>query len=95
MNTGNNRSQLIKAIADLDEDLALKNNNWIVFIMERSCFISSRLPGWDAISGVKKYENKQYYLSGLIMGGEIFSQAMQFIRPSIVDKVQEMNPDWF
>lgn len=80
------RSQLINAISNLNEELSLQlireylNDGDDPVLLVKDCQTGMQIVG-------EKYENKQYFLSGLIMGGEIFSQAVQLIRPSIVDKV--------
>ena len=81
-----NRIQLIDAISNLNEELSLKlikeylNEGEDPVLLVQDCQIGMQRVG-------EKYENKQYFLSGLIMGGEIFSQAVQLIRPSIVNSV--------
>jgi methanogenic corrinoid protein MtbC1 len=82
----NKRSQLIDAISNLNEELSLqlikeylKDGDDPVLLV-KDCQTGMQNVG-------EKYENKQYFLSGLIMGGEIFSQAVQLIRPSIVDTI--------
>jgi len=80
------RSLLIKSIVDLNEEASLRLINEL--LQEG---VDPVLLVQDCQSGMKKvgerYESKQYFLAGLIMGGEIFSEAVKLIRPVIVDKV--------
>jgi methanogenic corrinoid protein MtbC1 len=86
VNIADDRSQLITAIANLNEELSLNlireylNGGEDPVLLVQDCQTGMQMVG-------ERYENKQYFLSGLIMGGEIFTQAMQLIRPGIVDKV--------
>jgi methanogenic corrinoid protein MtbC1 len=86
MITPENRIQLIEAISNLNEELSLSllkeylNKGEDPILLVQDCQTGMQRVG-------EKYENKQYFLSGLIMGGEIFTRAVQLIRPSIVDKV--------
>jgi dimethylamine corrinoid protein len=86
MNNSDKSSQLISAIANLNEELSLKlikdylKDGEDPVLMVKDCQKGMELVG-------EKYESKQYFLSGLIMGGEIFSQAVQLIRPGIVGKI--------
>ena len=79
MSTIKTQSQLIAAIADLNEELALKlirqrlveNDDPLTLIAE--CQKGLRRVG-------ERYARHKYYLSGLIMGGEIFYEVMELIR---------------
>lgn len=78
--------KLISAVADLQEEAALT-------------LVSQRLQaGEDPLAIVKdcqeglrqvglRYEQHQYYLAGLIMGGEIFRQIMEMVQPVIEEQV--------
>jgi methanogenic corrinoid protein MtbC1 len=37
----------------------------------------------------ERYENKEYFISGLIMGGEIFRLAMEAIKPYIRERMEQ------
>ena len=81
MSTMKTQSQLISAIADLNEELALK------FIRERLAenddpltLIANCQKGLLRVG--ERYGQHKYYLSGLIMGGEIFYEVMELIRPA-------------
>jgi methanogenic corrinoid protein MtbC1 len=86
VNTASKRDQLITAIANLNEELSLNlikeylNCGEDPILLVQDCQTGMQMVG-------ERYEKKQYFLSGLIMGGEIFTQAMQLIRPDIVNKV--------
>jgi methanogenic corrinoid protein MtbC1 len=86
MNNINKREQLITAIANLNEELSINlvkellNSGEDPVVLVQDCQTGMQLVG-------EKYENKEYYLAGLIMGGEIFSQAVQIIRPGIVSRI--------
>ena len=74
------QSKLISAIANLNEELALK------LIRERLAenedpltLIADCQKGLQRVG--ERYAQHKYYLSGLIMGGEIFYEVMELIRP--------------
>ncbi len=76
------QSQLISAIANLNEELALK------LIRERLAenddpltLIADCQKGLQRVG--ERYAQHKYYLSGLIMGGEIFYEVMELIRPAM------------
>lgn len=81
-----NRS-LVSAIAGLKEELAID------IVRER---LAAREDPIDLIAESKEamrqvgenYENGKYYLSGLIMGGEIFREVTSLIRPAFVDQIR-------
>jgi len=78
----NNRAQLISFVADLKEKEVLS-------------LVSARIVNGgnpldiieDCQEGLKqvgeRYEKKEYYLAGLIMGGEIFRGVMELVQPII------------
>jgi 5-methyltetrahydrofolate--homocysteine methyltransferase len=77
---------LIVAIADLEEEQAL-------------ALVRQRLAGGDDPLRIiedcqeglkqvgKRYEQHQYFISGLVMGGEIFRGAMELVQPEVVRHV--------
>lgn len=82
MSTMKTQSQLIAAIADLNEELALK------LIRQRLAenddpltLIANCQKGLQRVG--ERYSQHKYYLSGLIMGGEIFYEVMELIRPAM------------
>jgi methanogenic corrinoid protein MtbC1 len=78
----NIREELIIHLADLDEDYILKlvqhlldeGQNPLAII--KDCEQAMRLVG-------ERYEKQEYYLSGLIMAGEIFREVMVLSQPHI------------
>jgi methanogenic corrinoid protein MtbC1 len=86
MSTMKTQSQLISAIADLNEKLALK------LIRERLAENDDPLTLIaDCQKGLlrvgERYAQHKYYLSGLIMGGEILYEVMELIRPAMESRI--------
>jgi methanogenic corrinoid protein MtbC1 len=80
------QSQLISAIADLNEELALN------LIRERLAenddpltLIANCEKGLQRVG--ERYAQHKYYLSGLIMGGEIFYEVMELIQPAMENRI--------
>jgi methanogenic corrinoid protein MtbC1 len=80
------QSQLISAIADLNEELALN------LIRERLAenddpltLIANCEKGLQRVG--ERYAQHKYYLSGLIMGGEIFYEVMELIQPAMQNRI--------
>lgn len=80
------QSQLVLAIANLDEKLALKS------IRERLAgnedplmLIEDCQKGLQRVG--ERYTRHKYYLSGLIMGGEIFCEVTELIRPAMESRI--------
>ena len=86
MSTTKTHSQLISAIADLNEESALRlirqrlaeNDDPLTLI--ESCQQGLQLVG-------ERYAQHKYYLSGLIMGGEIFYEVMELVRPAMESSI--------
>lgn len=79
-------SQLISAIANLNEELALN------LIRERLAenddpltLIANCQKGLQQVG--ERYAQHKYYLSGLIMGGEIFYEVMELIQPAMENRI--------
>jgi methanogenic corrinoid protein MtbC1 len=80
------QSQLISAIANLNEKLALdlirerlaENDDPLILI--ENCQRGLQRVG-------ERYAQHKYYLSGLIMGGEIFYEVMELIRPAMESRI--------
>jgi methanogenic corrinoid protein MtbC1 len=80
----------VQLVADLQEEAVLK------FVRERltagddpleiikDCQHGMRLVG-------ERYEQRVYYLSGLIMAGEIFSQVMDIVQPALTQTLKGDN----
>jgi dimethylamine corrinoid protein len=86
MSSMKTQSQLISAIADLNEELALN------LIRERLAenddpltLIASCEKGLQQVG--ERYAQHKYYLSGLIMGGEIFYEVMELIQPVMENRI--------
>ena len=82
MTNRSSTAALIGAIGDLQEDVALAlvrqrlaAGDDPLLIME-ACQEGMRQVGL-------RYERREYYLAGLIMAGEIFSQVMELLRPVV------------
>ena len=80
------QAELIRAISDLDEERA------VALIRERLAAGTDPLYLMDGCQeGMRRvgrrYEREEIYLSGLIMGGEIFRQAMELVQPAIQRQV--------
>lgn len=80
------RSQLVSAIANLNEGLALN------LIRERLAenddpltLIADCQKGLQRVG--ERYAQHKYYLSGLIMGGEIFYEVMELIQPAMENRI--------
>jgi methanogenic corrinoid protein MtbC1 len=80
------QSQLASAIANLNEKLALKltrerlAENEDPLILIEDCQKGLQLVG-------DRYTQHKYYLSGLIMGGEIFYEVMELVRPAMESRI--------
>jgi len=77
---------LIDAIADLQEETALALVRQRLDAGDNSLLIIE-----DCQKGMRqvgmRYERNEYYLAGLIMAGEIFSQVMELLQPIIERQV--------
>jgi len=87
MEEDNYRKLTIRQVADLDEQAVLDT-------------VQKRLvQGHDPLKIVEdcqeglrqvgvRYEQREYYIAGLIMAGEIFRQVMEMVQPAITDQHQ-------
>jgi methanogenic corrinoid protein MtbC1 len=87
MNTPNEmKDKLIAAVADLNGEEAIKlvrralSENEDPLLLIANCQEGMRLVG-------QRYSEHKYYLSGLIMGGQIFADAMGLIRPIVETQI--------
>jgi methanogenic corrinoid protein MtbC1 len=82
----NIQNMLITSIADLDGDRALALVRHAIsdgddpMLLLSNCQEGMRQVG-------QRYAERKYYLSGLIMGGEIFAEMMALIRPIVEAKI--------
>ncbi len=80
-------SNLIRCWVDLDEEEALahvgerldRGDDPIALLED--CQEAMRRVG-------ERYERREYYLSGLMMAGEIFRRAMELVEPALVDRLR-------
>jgi methanogenic corrinoid protein MtbC1 len=77
---------LIQAIADLKEDTAIKIVKQRLVAGENPVTLISESQEAMRLVG-KHYQEGKYYLSGLIMGGEIFREVTELVKPVISAQV--------
>jgi methanogenic corrinoid protein MtbC1 len=86
MNSTDKQTALIAAIAELDEGSALALVRRRISAAEDPLLILG-----DCQEGMRqvgeRYERNQYYLAGLIMGGEIFRQVMELLQPVVESQI--------
>jgi methanogenic corrinoid protein MtbC1 len=86
MNNIDTSTILIAAIADLQEDTALALVRQRLDTGDDPLLIIE-----DCQKGMRevglRYERNEYFLAGLIMGGEIFRQVMELLQPVIERKI--------
>jgi len=86
MSTMKTQSELISAIADLNEELALKlMRQRLAENDDPLTLIADCQKGLQRVG--ERYAQHRYYLSGLIMGGEIFYEVMESIRPAMESRI--------
>ena len=86
MSTMKTQSELISAIADLNEELALKLiRQSLAENDDPLTLIANCQKGLQRVG--ERYAQHRYYLSGLIMGGEIFYEVMESIRPAMESRI--------
>ena len=83
--TESERQRLIAHVADLNENevLALVNQ-WVAQGHDPLAIIEDCQEGLRQVG--ERYERQEYYLSGLIMGGEIFREVMELVQPIIQEQ---------
>jgi methanogenic corrinoid protein MtbC1 len=80
MNQVTKNSELISAISDLNEKAALKIiRKLLAAKADPNVLISECQEGMHKVG--ERYAKREYFLTGLIMGGEIFREVMELIRP--------------
>ena len=86
MNNSETSTTLINAIADLQEETALALVRQRLDAGDDSLLIIE-----DCQEGMRqvgeRYERNEYYLAGLIMADEIFSQVMELLQPIVESQV--------
>ncbi len=84
------REELIKNVADLNEDLVINivksqiEQGINPFDIVEACKEGMQIIGY-------RYEQHEYYLAGLIMGSEIFQQVMMILDPFLSEKGPQNN----
>lgn len=86
-NLDETRTNLIQQVADLNEDEALAIVRTRIEAGENPFNIVEDCRAGMQIVG-ERYEKREYYLSGLIMAGEIFREVMHMLEPIIVEQNQ-------
>ncbi|MBK7897563.1 MAG: cobalamin-dependent protein [Anaerolineaceae bacterium] len=83
--TESERQSLIAHVADLNEnDVLALVEKWIAQGHDPLAIIEDCQEGLRQVG--ERYERQEYYLSGLIMGGEIFREVMEIVQPIIVEQ---------
>lgn len=77
-----NRQSFITRLADLDETYILKTVQHLLDEGEDPLDIIKACEQAMGLVG-ERYEKRDYYLSGLIMAGEIFREVMTIVQPSM------------
>ena len=90
MTPSENQEKLIKLIADLDEDIVLDLIHQLMSQGVNPLEIIDFCHKGMAEVG-KRYENGTYFISGLIMAGEIMRQVSQILFPHIEGESTENN----
>ncbi len=80
------KHDLVARLADLDESYVLRTVRRLLdkgqdpLTIIRDCERAMSLVG-------ERYEKRDYYLSGLIMAGEIFQEVMSMVQPSMEERL--------
>jgi len=86
MSNTDTSAKLTVAIADLQEDVALALVRQRLEARDDPLLIIEDCKEGMRQVGVR-YERREYYLAGLIMAGEIFSQVMELVQPVVERQV--------
>jgi methanogenic corrinoid protein MtbC1 len=86
MSNADTSAKLIIAVADLQEDVALALVRQRLDAGDNPLLIIEDCQEGMRQVGVR-YERNEYYLAGLIMGGEIFRQVMELLQPVVERQV--------
>jgi len=86
MNIEDTRAVLVANIADLNEEAAISLAREQIAKGEDPLTIVEGCQEGLRIVG-ERYEQKEYYLAGLIMAGEIFRQVMEILQPLIKEQI--------
>lgn len=87
MNEQDNKSLLSKYVTELEEDLALDLVQKRINQGEDPLLIIEEAQ--EGMRGVGSlYENQKYFISGLMMAGEIFREIMELVEPVLVKQIK-------
>jgi methanogenic corrinoid protein MtbC1 len=82
------QARLIAAIANLEEEVALDLvRQRLAAGQDPQALLADCQEGMRQVG--ERYERQQYYLSGLIMGGEILRQVMDLVRPALECQISD------
>jgi methanogenic corrinoid protein MtbC1 len=85
-NTDNDRLEFIAQVADLKElEVLAQVQERLNKGMDPLAIIEDCQEGLRQVG--ERYENHEYYLSGLIMAGEIFREVMELVQPTIEEQL--------
>lgn len=86
MSRATRQSRLVSAIANLNEKLAVNLvRQRLAENDDPLALIADCQKGLQRVG--ERYAERKYYLSGLIMGGEIFCEVMELIRPTMERRI--------
>ena len=85
MNTASQQVELVKLLADLEEESALALVHQRVVAGDDPLKIIEECNAGMRQVG-ERYEQGQYFLSGLIMAGEIFREVMEIVQPLLENR---------
>ncbi len=83
-----NREDLLKAVIDLDEDKAYKLVNLLLKEGVRTNEVIEILREGVEVVG-ERFNKKEYFLTELVMAGEIFSQSALLLKPYMKEDVNK------
>lgn len=81
--------ELIAAVADLDEEAALKAIDQLIEDNSGEYLLNLALEGLNIVG--RRYEAGEYYLAGLVMAGEITRQILQLISARSPTKILDIH----
>jgi methanogenic corrinoid protein MtbC1 len=80
-NRNDHRVELVRMVADLKEQESLKLVELRLEVDDPITIVEDCQEGLRLVG--ERYERQEYYLSGLIMAGEIFRQVMEILGPKL------------
>jgi len=83
MNEADKRTLLIDNLAELEENIVLSHvKDWLAAGGDPLVIIGAAQEGLRLVG--ERYEQRQYYISGMMMAGEIFREVMELVEPVLV-----------